>query len=160
MPSLATEEWNESFRFQSMKTCINRLQLCPSMNSSICLLWLFSNPFRIERQHKLQRCTIWRKGGEGFNGKNYKQTSALCLQIAMILTFRWVWTFQWKGVRMCILLCLGAVFIFFDNKLGNYSVMIKIYSKTRRMKILYACVRVVRLKWWPAKLYTWKKKYK
>lgn len=71
--------------------------------------------------------------------RSYKQTTTLSLQIAMILTFRWVRTFQWKRCVCVLLHRLGAVFIFFDNKLGNYSVMIKIYSTTRGM---CACIYI------------------
>lgn len=110
------------------------------MNGSICMFWLFLNPFGIERKHKLRRCcscsfSLFKRGRE-----------ATSRQQLFPCKLRWFWHFDGsehfngKGVCVCVLLHrLGAVFIFFDNKLGNYSVMIKIYSTTRGM---CACIYI------------------
>lgn len=116
------------------------LQLCPRMNERL-LCW---NPFGMETTSTQIIVTFW--GERTFDRTKcckHSHNSLLPAKIAMILTFRWVRTFQWKGVYAVCLFCSGAVFIFFDNKPGNYSVMIKIYSKTRWMLLcVRACVCV------------------
>lgn len=108
------------------------------MNGSICMLRPFFESFwNWTKTQITRRCcsfALWKKGE-----RSNKQTTTLCLQIVMILTFPWVRTFQWERCVCVRLLSLGAVFIFFDNKVGNYSVMIKIYSTTRRM---CACIYI------------------
>lgn len=126
--------WSKSFRFQRMQThAQNAIML--NEKQHLYVVDVFESFWNWTKTE----ISLAKKGREKLQTDN-NSLPANCddFDISMGRTI----SMEKVCVCVSILLRLGAVFIFFDNKLGNYSVMIKIYSTTRRM---YACIHITHI---------------